>query len=88
MLDKFAQESNLKKIDFIKSDIEGAEREMLAGARGVLKEFAPKLALYTYHLPDDPEVMESLILEANPAYKVKHISKKLFAAVPSRRRVF
>jgi hypothetical protein len=55
---------------------------MLKGARRVLKEFAPKLALCTYHLPDDPNVMESLILEANPIYKVKHISKKLFASVP------
>jgi hypothetical protein len=82
-LDKFVHEQNLKKIDFIKSDIEGAERDMLLGASGVLKEFAPKLALCTYHLPDDPEVMENLILESNPRYKVKHISKKLFAAVPS-----
>jgi hypothetical protein len=81
-LDKFVEEQNLKRIDFIKSDIEGAERDMLLGARGVLKEFAPKLALCTYHLPDDPQVMESLILEGNPRYRVKHISKKLFAAVP------
>jgi FkbM family methyltransferase len=80
-LDKFVQEQNLKRIDFIKADIEGAERDMLLGGRGVLKEFAPRLALCTYHLPDDPQVMESLILESNPRYKVKHISHKLFAAV-------
>jgi FkbM family methyltransferase len=80
-LDKFVHQKNLKRVDFIKSDIEGAERDMLKGARGVLKEFAPKLALCTYHLPDDPEVMEALIKEANPDYRVVHISKKLFAAV-------
>jgi hypothetical protein len=80
-LDNFAHEQNLKKLDFIKADIEGAERDMLKGARGILKEFAPKLALCTYHLPDDPQVLENLIMEANPKYRVKQISKKLFAAV-------
>ncbi|MDR2097124.1 MAG: FkbM family methyltransferase [Spirochaetaceae bacterium] len=79
-LDNFVHEQNLKKVDFIKADIEGAERDMLKGARGVLSEFAPKLALCTYHLPDDPQILESLIKDANPAYRVKHISKKLFAA--------
>jgi hypothetical protein len=79
-LDNFVHKQNLKRVDFIKSDIEGAERDMLKGAKNVLKEFAPKLALSTYHLPDDPEVMESLIKDANPSYKVVHLSKKLFAA--------
>jgi hypothetical protein len=79
-LDNFANKQNLKKIDFIKADIEGSERDMLKGAKNVLKEFAPKLALCTYHLPNDPEVMEALIKEANPNYKVVHIRKKLFAA--------
>jgi hypothetical protein len=80
-LDNFVHEQNLGKVDFIKADIEGAERDMLKGAGGVLKEFAPKLALCTYHLPDDPEMLESLIKDANPNYRVVHISKKLFAAV-------
>jgi FkbM family methyltransferase len=79
-LDNFANKQNLKKIDFIKADIEGSERDMLKGAKNVLKEFAPKLALCTYHLPDDPKMMETLIKEANPNYKVVHIRLKLFAA--------
>ncbi|MDR1007194.1 MAG: FkbM family methyltransferase [Campylobacteraceae bacterium] len=36
-LDKFAQENKLTKIDFIKADIEGAERDMLRGGLGCLK---------------------------------------------------
>jgi FkbM family methyltransferase len=79
-LDKFVEENNLTRIDFIKADIEGAERDMLRGATNVLKTFAPKLAICTYHLPDDPEVLEQIIKEANPKYKVVHIRKKLFAA--------
>jgi FkbM family methyltransferase len=80
-IDKFVEKNKLERIDFIKADIEGAEREMLRGATNVLKTFAPRLAICTYHLPDDPEVLENIIKEANPAYKVIHIRHKLFAAV-------
>ncbi|MDR1897680.1 MAG: FkbM family methyltransferase, partial [Prevotellaceae bacterium] len=80
-LDKFVEENNLKRVDFIKADIEGAERDMLRGATNVLKTFAPKLAICTYHLPDDSEVLNNIIKEANPAYKVVHLRHKLFAAV-------
>jgi FkbM family methyltransferase len=80
-LDQFVEENNLAKIDFIKADIEGAERNMLKGASNVLKTFAPKLAICTYHLPDDPDVLEKIILEINPNYKIIHLRKKLFAAV-------
>jgi FkbM family methyltransferase len=78
-LDAFVESEKLEKIDFIKADIEGAERDMLRGATRVLKEFAPKLALCTYHLPDDPQVLERLILEANPRYKVRQGPMKLYA---------
>jgi FkbM family methyltransferase len=80
-LDKFVEENKLTRVDFIKADIEGAEREMLKGATHVLKTFAPKLAICTYHLPDDPETLERIIKDANPAYKVVHLRKKLFAAI-------
>jgi FkbM family methyltransferase len=80
-LDKFVTENKLERVDFIKADIEGAERDMLRGAANVLKTFAPKLAICTYHLPDDPEVLENIIKEANPEYTVIHLRHKLFACV-------
>lgn len=67
-IDEFVKKENLQKVDFIKADIEGHERFMLMGAKETLKKFAPKLAICTYHLPDDPEVLSKIILEANPAY--------------------
>ncbi|GHS89510.1 hypothetical protein AGMMS49957_12890 [Synergistales bacterium] len=44
----------MERMEFIKTDIEGYERHMLKGAAKTLKRFAPKLALCTYRLPDDP----------------------------------
>ena len=81
-LDDFVRENNLPRVDFIKADIEGFERNMLAGAQETLARFAPKLALCTYHLPDDPEVMTRLILQANPRYNIVQKHAKLLASVP------
>jgi FkbM family methyltransferase len=80
-LDDFVKENNIDKVDFIKADIEGAERELLQGAVNVMKTFAPKLAICTYHLPDDPEVLAKIIMDANPNYKIVQLRHKLLAAV-------
>lgn len=83
-LDSWVKENNLQKIDFIKADIEGAERLMLQGATEVLKKFQPKLSICTYHLPDDPEILGKIIKDANPEYTVYHGDKKLYAHIKSR----
>ena len=80
-LDSFVQENNLSKVDFIKADIEGSERDMLLGAKNVLKKFAPKLSICTYHKLDDKEVLERIILNANSNYRIIHKWKKLYAYV-------
>lgn len=80
-IDEFVKRNNISHVDFIKADIEGAERLMLEGAQETLKNHAPKLALCTYHLPDDKEVMTELILKANPNYKIEYKWKKLYAHV-------
>ena len=67
-IDVALQTLGIERVDFIKMDIEGAEREALAGATNTLRRFKPTLALDAYHLPDDPTVLPRIILAANPAY--------------------
>jgi hypothetical protein len=54
---------------------------MLKGARNVLKEFAPKLAICRYHLPDDPKTLKEIILDANPEYRIVQRKCKLYASI-------
>jgi FkbM family methyltransferase len=81
-LDSFVHENNLERVDFIKADIEGSERYMLMGAKQVLRQYAPKLSICKYHLPDDPKVLCELILDANPNYIIEERWKKIYAYVP------
>jgi len=83
-IDSFVEQERLERLDFIKANIEGAERDMLKGARNALRRFAPKLALCTDHRTDDGVAMERLILDANPNYVIEHRWKKLYAYVPGK----
>ncbi len=69
-VDKLVAELNLETVDFIKMDIEGAEREALKGAAQTLGRFKPRLMLDGYHLPDDPEVLPKIIAAVQPAYRM------------------
>ena len=68
-LDDMADELKLGRVDFIKMDIEGAERHALAGARRLLAAHKPRLAICIYHAPDDPEVVPRVVREANGTYQ-------------------
>lgn len=73
-LDSFADEQD--KISFIKMDIEGAELEALQGARKIIMENRPKIAVCIYHKKEDywqiPYFLKNLI----PEYKlyIRHYS--------------
>jgi FkbM family methyltransferase len=67
-IDTFVNDLKLNKVNFIKMDIEGAEREALAGANGILVKYHPRLMIDSYHLPDDVVVLPKIIHQAWPGY--------------------
>jgi len=66
-IDHIVSELALPRVDFIKLDIEGAERNALAGASGTLSRYRPRMAVAAYHQPDDLEVLPELATRAPPA---------------------
>src|SRR5208283_3768975 len=57
-------------VDFIKMDIEGAERHALAGAARTIQQSRPRMAICSYHLLDDVQVLPEVVFGIQPAYKV------------------
>lgn len=61
---------NLDRLDFVKMDIEGAERHALRGARQTMARFGPRMVLCTYHMWDDFVVLPKIAVEARPSYHI------------------
>lgn len=55
---------------FIKMDIEGAERAALEGARETLRLWQPKMAVCTYHSPEDLLEIPVRLHELLPAHRI------------------
>ncbi len=68
-IDTFVEKKGISIIDFIKMDIEGAERDALKGAEKTIRKFKPKLAISIYHLKDDFIVIPELINRIRDDYK-------------------
>jgi FkbM family methyltransferase len=68
-IDNFVAINGLKKVNFIKMDIEGHEECAIKGGRETIKQFKPKLAISIYHRYYDVYDLPLLIREINPDYK-------------------
>jgi hypothetical protein len=60
-IDSMVKNRGLDSVNFIKLDIEGAEKMALAGARETMARFRPRLAVAMEHLPDDPVTIPAVI---------------------------
>lgn len=81
-LDDFVKEKDIY-VDFLKSDIEGFERYMLQGAKKVLQNHEPKLAIRTYHNEgEDRYILPKLIKKINPRYKIINRPDTIYCYVP------
>jgi FkbM family methyltransferase len=68
-IDDFAQERGLERLDFLKMDVEGAELNLLRGARASIERFAPKLGIAAYHKDDDLVSIPEEIASVDPEYR-------------------
>jgi FkbM family methyltransferase len=60
LLDNIISELGAKRVDFIKIDVEGAEKEVLEGAKEILLKFHPKIALEYHSIQNMQEVSRIL----------------------------
>jgi len=49
------------RVDFMKADIDGAERHALMGARDTIAKYHPRIAFCVHRNPDDPEVIGNFL---------------------------
>ena len=74
-LDNFVKKHKIERVDFIKIDAEGAEREIIKGAKKTIKKFKPRMAIAAYHLSDDKRVIPELVLSIRNDYRFKLVNK-------------
>lgn len=69
-------DTGIKKVTFIKMDLEGSEMPALLGAQETIRVQRPKLAICIYHKPEDIYDIPMYIKELNPAYQlyIRHYS--------------
>ena len=70
-VDHLVRELKLPEVNFIKMDIEGSEQKALAGARDTIARFRPRMAICTYHMPDDPVNVPKIVGQAKSDYRTE-----------------
>lgn len=67
-LDEIVERLGLRRVHYLKADIEGAERHALQGAAELIRRQRPKIAFCVYHYEDDPAVMEAILRSYHQDY--------------------
>jgi FkbM family methyltransferase len=69
-IDELVAELGLPRVDFIKMDIEGAEKKAVVGAANTIAKYRPRMALCIYHVQGDETMVPKLVHNAFADYKV------------------
>ena len=69
-IDDYVIGAGLRRLDYIKADIEGAELDALDGAYKTIQKFKPRLAISAYHKPNHLWEVPLKIKELNPDYEL------------------
>jgi FkbM family methyltransferase len=75
-IDILVTELGLPRVDFIKMDIEGAEKQALRGATETIRKYVPRMAIASEHLPDDVTAIPSVVASIRAGYGVRSSSCK------------
>src|SRR5579863_9879953 len=68
-IDEIVAELKLARVDFIKMDIEGAERPAIKAASNTIQRFRPRMSLSTEHLAGDYAAILALVKSIEPRYR-------------------
>ena len=74
-IDKLVEELDLKRVDFIKMDIEGSEEEALEGARETIRRFTPMMAIAMEHKDADSAATAVFVRKLSEGYEYALRSK-------------
>jgi len=74
-IDSFIKENNIQKVDFIKIDTEGYEKQIIKGAKNTIQHFLPIISCSAYHLENDKTKIPELVKSINPNYKFKLVNR-------------
>lgn len=67
-IDQMLPEIGVTRIDYLKMDIEGAERDALKGAEATLRRDKPRIHMDANHLPNDTKELPALLRGYVPGY--------------------
>lgn len=68
-IDNLVSELKLPRVDFIKMDIEGAEKQALTGAKRIMRAYHPRMEISVDHLPEDPVQVPLLLARLGAQYR-------------------
>ena len=69
-IDAAVDKLQLDRVDVMKLNVEGAEREAVLGARQTIRRFRPRIIVNLEHHADDADVIPPLIETAAPGYRI------------------
>lgn len=70
-IDKFVKKYKIRRVNFIKMDVEGYEENVLLGAKETIKKWKPILSFSAYHLPTDKERLPNVVKSIRPDYNIE-----------------
>jgi hypothetical protein len=83
-IDDFVGERGIRKVSFIKMDIEGGEKDALRGASLTIRKHKPRLAICEYHGFFDHWYLKDTIRSFQCGYRVESLGAVLYAWVPKK----